>query len=301
MEIIGAYRAPERAGWASFNPSIYVDGEHRALILRQANYRMVNRRYVTAGGDEVIRTVNYLVELDQSFRQTDAFLIEHSCELRATGLATRYDFPVQGYEDCRLFRWRDHWWASATVRDTTPNGVCEMVLLRLDEQARIKQEYVLRGAFSIHHQKNWMPFVENDQLYFIYSLDPVRVMRFDRDRGAAEVFRENAAPGALEHLRGGGQLVRIDEGYLGICHQACGLAQSLGAYLHRFFTLDDDFRLSALSDVFSFTGAEVEFCAGLALGPDGNHALLSFGVDDREALLASIPLNNIRRVLRHLD
>jgi hypothetical protein len=65
--------------------------------------------------------------------------------------------------------------------------------------------------------------------------------------------------------------------------------------------LDAHMRLVALSDVFRFTGAEVEFCAGLALASCEKSLLVSFGARDTEALVARIELERVLGVLRAID
>lgn len=298
LEILAAYTAPGPQSHSSFNPSISVAGGRCAMVLRRANYRLEGRRYVIDDPEGNITTQNFLLRLGDGYEPDSIRPIEPATGPDAPRLASRHPFPVQGYEDLRLVRWRDRWWASATVRDTTPDGVCEMALLQLDEEGRILRETLLRGDWSGRHQKNWMPFVHRDELHFVYGLDPVTVLRYDARRDAVVLASESLPPLALEHLRGGSQLVAVDGGWLGVCHEATPGPDAPGAYLHRFFLLDETFRLAALSDAFTFAGSEVEFCAGLAFEPATERLLLSFGVNDEQAMLGAMPLELVRRRFR---
>jgi hypothetical protein len=301
LEVLAAYTAPGPQRHSSFNPSICIAGEHRAMVLRRANYRLDGRRYDIDGADGVIRTQNFLLWLGDGLEPESIRPIERAADIGTPGLAPRHPFPVQGYEDLRLVRWRDGWWASATVRDTTPQGLCEMALLRLDEQGQIVHETLLRGAWSGRHQKNWMPFVHRDRLHFVYALDPATILRYDEDRDAVTPVAESLPTAALDHLRGGGQLLPVGGEWLGICHESTAAADSPGVYLHRFFLLDGEFRPAALSDAFTFMGSKVEFCAGLALEPGTDRLLLSFGVDDARAMLGALPLENALKRLRRRE
>lgn len=300
LEILAAYTAPGPQSHSSFNPSICSVGEQRALVLRRANYRLDGRRYVIDDPEGTITTQNFLLRLGDGFQPDDIRPIEPATGPDTPHLAPRHPFPVRGYEDLRLVRWRDRWWASATVRDTTPEGVCEMALLQLDEAGRILHETLLRGDWSGRHQKNWMPFVHRDDLHFVYGLDPVTILRYDERRDAVGPAAQSLPTVALEHLRGGGQLLPLDGEWLGVCHETTPGPDSPGAYLHRFFLLDEDFRLAALSDAFTFLGSDVEFCAGLAFEPATERLLLSFGVNDEQAVLGAMPLERVRQRLRRV-
>ena len=68
---------------------------------------------------------------------------------------------VHGFEDMRLFAWRDELWCIACVRELTPEGWCDQVLARIDDsspgQCRLTDWRVLRPEGPRRHEKNWMP------------------------------------------------------------------------------------------------------------------------------------------------
>jgi len=113
-----------------------------------------------------------------------------------------FDFPVAGFEDCRLFFWRGRFWCSCTVRDMNPQGRCEIALLELDDDRCVVRVEVERSVHADRHQKNWMPLVRGDDLYFIYSTDPTTVLAYDPESARARVISERAPALALDHLRG---------------------------------------------------------------------------------------------------
>jgi hypothetical protein len=47
-----------------------------------------------------------------------------------------------------------------------------------------------------------------------------------------------------------------------------------------------------------FFARQIEFCAGLALHPDGRRLLISFGVRDEEAWVATVQIEEVATLLR---
>lgn len=121
---------PTLEQWPSMNPSIAAarDGTLR-MIVRTVNYRLghPNSSYRFLDPDGVVRTRNYLVDVDPS-------------SLIATGVrplamvpgVDSLPSPVVGLEDARLVESQDRWMVSATVRDRNEEWRCEMALVDLD-------------------------------------------------------------------------------------------------------------------------------------------------------------------------
>ncbi|HTA37145.1 MAG TPA: hypothetical protein VK761_10545, partial [Solirubrobacteraceae bacterium] len=151
--------------------------------------------------------------------------------------------------------------------------------------AQITLAQPLAGPAAGRHEKNWMPFVHDGELHFLYSCSPTVVLRCDVRSGAIEQVAESEAPDA-DGFRGGSQGVRVEDGHLFVIHETVREARVL-RYLHRFVLLDEQLRLTALTPRFTFTGDSVEFCAGMAAR--GDDLVLSFGVSDAAAGLAVLP------------
>ena len=285
---LGEIRLDTDPPWPAFNPTIAADGDGFRAIVRTANYRLRGGRYEFLEGDEVIRTLNYLVRLDRSLALEDA---EPLADLSAG--PRRHPSPVEGYEDCRLVRVGKRWYASATVRDRNPGATCEIALLGLDG-ARIETVRVLPGPEPGRHEKNWMPFAAGGRLRFVYSLAPTVILGCDPNDGAVERAAEHPAPAWAESLRGGSQAVAVDGGLLFVVHQALN-ADGGRSYNHRFALLDGDCRLVAASPPFSIAGEPIELCAGMAAR--GDELILSFGAGDRAAGLAVLPRDEVLGLL----
>lgn len=279
--------APED-GWAPMNPSVCVGPKEKRLVLvRTVNYVVADGQYPTIDNSGIIRTRNYILELDENWKTLKSTLIRD-----VTGMS-RNSFPVEGYEDCRLWRSPTSYFASATVRDLAdnPGGHCEMAIVNFDEQWRLDDTCVVRDYEHGRTQKNWMP-IEGLPGSFLYLCDPTIVIEVSNTGRTVEIARHEA-PACLVDLRGGSQLIPYYDGWLCLTHEVVWRPGRV--YLHRFVQFDREFRIVAVSDLFYFAHIGIEFCAGLA--HDGGRLVASFGVNDASAHLAFFDTEAVNRAL----
>jgi tetratricopeptide (TPR) repeat protein len=304
-ELFGATARPiefsPEPGWGASNPSIYCNGEKVRCVVRTVNYRIVNSGYVTPPEDvvrddgpwkgwQVIRTRNFLLDLDGDLKTT------RTVEMVDTTGGARTGYPVHGFEDARLFAWRGAWWATATVCDFTDDGRREIALLQIGQDGAVVSAEPLRGLWSAHAQKNWMPFVDGDALKFVYATQPTTIfeLRADGDRPAIVP----PAVGSFGHgrLRGGSQGVRVDGGWIFAVHDVAFPGGVGRIYLHRFVLLDDQLGLVSMTEPFYFERLGIEFCAGLAMV--GDKLVASYAVNDGSARLGVFDWKAVRQALR---
>ncbi len=268
-------------GWLPANPSITRTSAGWVGIIRTVNYRIENGSYQLPAGDRVVRTRNHLVRL------TDSFDISSTREIdEASDAPVLPEARIRGYEDCRIFAWRSGLWASATVADRSDR--CEMILLELDFDGTVRSEHRMPGPVADRHEKNWAPLVFGEELLFLYLSDPTILMRYDPASETVTELTRQIPPFALEHLRGGSQLVPVDDGWIYLAHDVSAVHGSERVYLHRFVHLNDAFAIDAITDPFYFARKGIEFASGLAR--DGDCLVASFGVNDGAAHLATFDL-----------
>jgi len=286
------------APFVAANPSVHFDGKKWRCVVRALNYRIVNGHSYEPP-DGVIQSHNVMLEL------TDNFDIERTISMKDLDSTARTNFPVHGYEDCRLFSVGGRFFCTATVCDFsfTRPGLREIVLLVLDSNYCITSARPLRGSWSEHNQKNWMPLADapGDHTKIVYSLCPTSLL--DLNTAKREAIEESVLPIANPHLRGGSQLVPINDGYLCLVHDVT-FSGTYRVYLHRFVWLDDKFVVRKMSDLFYFQHRGIEYAAGLAYNISGvTHAgdaklVASYSVSDASAHLATFPLYRVMQALR---
>lgn len=298
----GAVQLDVEPPWPCCNPSVAADPSGGfMMVVRTVNYLIGRDGYQMLDGDSTIRTLNYLVALDESLVAAEVQ------PLRDLGAGPPiHPSRIRGFEDCRLVHHDGRWYALACVRDRSPESRCEIALLAIDDGA-IERVQMLRGV-SARHEKNWAPFVEQEglappgsprELSLLYTAAPTVVLGCDLATGALRTFGEHGAPAFSTGLRGGSQGVPVPGGHLFVLHEVLP-GEALGRrYVHRFALVDRELRLAALSPRFSFTGADLEFCAGLARR--GGDLVLSFGAWDRSARLAVVDRDRVLATLEPLD
>jgi tetratricopeptide (TPR) repeat protein len=282
---------PVPGGWSCFNPSIATGPDGLRMTVRSSNYRMSPQlRYTVLDTDGIIRTTNYLVDLAPDLQILTVEAIDDH--------ALRPDpppFPVSGFEDARLFRHRDAWWFSTTVRDRHPLGICQIALVRL-EGAWSQDMHLLSDAGD-GHEKNWMPAPQDDDnlLRFVYRCEPTVILRFDDAVNGVTPEVRHPGPVIARHFSGGSQAIPVDGGRLALVHEAVDFEDGGRVYTHRWIWFDSAWRLARLSPPFIFHDRGVEYAAGLARREDD--LVVSYGIGDREAWLATLPLDEVLPLL----
>ncbi|TWC05610.1 FkbM family methyltransferase [Bradyrhizobium macuxiense] len=285
------FSAPD--GYVPLNPSVTRLGDQILVAQRAVNYVMTEDglQYETSN-EEPIKTRNFLLHLD------DDLSVRSSGEILAPGDLPAPAFPaVQGFEDMRLFAWRGALWSSACIRELTPEGWCEQVLARLQEDEsgryRLVEWRKIEADGPKRDEKNWMPQVAGDDLNFLYLCDPTRLVDAE-----GKTLQEHDPPISAARFRGGSQLVPFDDGWLALIHEVQWRpAERRRFYFHRFVRFDRCNHMVAVSQPFYFNRKGVEFAAGLAWHPDQRRLVVSFSVADSEAWIATVEACDIRRAL----
>ena len=159
-----------------------------------------------------------------------------------------------------------------------------MFLYNLTTQMETKLQY--SQANSV--EKNWSPFVHNNQLYVSYFIDPHIVLKVDVESGMCEKVVENPQVGSLK-ICGGTPAIYIEQlnAYLGIGHvYTSGALKWFRNYycVAYIFEAEYPFNMRHVGALFrffrhtTFIRSRIEFPVGLEL--QGNSLLISVGVDD---------------------
>jgi hypothetical protein len=102
-----------------------------------------------------------------------------------------------------------------------------------------------------------------------------------------------------EGLRGGTQLVRVDEeDWLGIGHEM-KFVNGKKYYWHVFYLVDSQGVMKAVSEPMKLAANGIEFAAGMAV--DGDRIVVSFGVDDMASRLGETRLSAVMEKLQKIN
>lgn len=273
--------------YTNTNPSVaVVDGKLKGIV-RTVSYRILPDGSYDYNGLKSIRTTNFLVDFDATFLPTNIVEIK-----RPTDFPAPMTTEVLDVEDLRLIPRNGELWANGCVLERNPHFWREQFIMKLDPVTgeATHAEHVEPKFEPKQHQKNWMPI-----------LDPAKPTRWMYKPGVVMDEQGNLVSSipptiAADTLSGGGQLIPCDGGWLGIVHEASpDPTNGKRYYRHRWVWYNHEFELQKVSRAFVFFDRQIEFAAGLA--QMGEQIVVSFGVLDREAWIATIDAIEVREMI----
>ena len=277
--------------YVNSNPSVAIASDGLMAVVRTVSYRIRPDGTYDYNGLVSIRTTNYLCRFDPK-----NLSLSESVELqRPTGLPPPVSTEVLDMEDMRLIphggrvyantcmlEQNTEWWREQYFVEVNPATGETTNPRRIDPQEWPKR-----------HEKNWMPIL--GEKAFMYR--PGVVIDWN---GA--VVKSHAPTLATDQFSGGGQVVPLDDGWVAIVHEARpDPTNGKRFYQHRFVWFDETFALQKVSRPFVFFDKQIEFAAGLAFvcndRPVANQFIVSFGVLDREAWIATVAEHEVRSLI----
>ena len=321
--------------YLGLNPSIVHEDHGYTLIYRCVNFTHDNATssYHSMDQDGMIRTRNYLVKLDQLLQPLFCAEIVMGPKFK-----DRVTYPTQvlGMEDARLFKKDSRYWFSCTTRDTNPAGAPQITLCRLSRQinAEGKLEVDLFTPLTFDPkstcEKNWLPFTEGNEIFFIYGWDPVRVVIPDVRTGQCKEthvsqnrldlsrFRGSTSPVPFDFItsettiqtkKGKAKEVAKESGYLTIVHEVIFRQTNNGDreyrrrhYCHRFVWMDKNFVVKRISRPFYLQKCETEYVCGMCYEHNRSTGslLITAGINDSQAHVYAISVDRVQASLRNI-
>ena len=265
-------------GYYPTNPSFVDTDLGRLLCIRGVNYRITH--YFTSKptfniGDRY-HSINRFVLLDGRGEVVRELL----------DLASAFE----GAEDVRLFSFDGALWGICSRPTSGAALSCGMSLMKLDAGLLGAETIPLTSPYGLSREKNWLPITHEGMLYFVYSLQPLVVLRCSLPSGKLDFIDPRYAeysPSSFPFLLSGSASgVTLDNRQLLIVHRrTVRLPRLRYLYLHRCATLDASLAKLQFGGYFVIGRAEPgQFVTGLKVEED--IVSLSYGRLDRLAHLA---------------
>ena len=287
----------------AMNPSIQKVRTGYKLICRTVNYQQTGGMdfKLIDPADKYIKTKNFLVHYDKDLN----LLSQHEIveELPRKRVELPNIVKMDGLEDGRLFEFNKKFWFTCTSSDTHPLGYKQISLCKLADKPSDQAIYVekltpLKGPNLQLHEKNWLPFVRNQELYLFYSYDPWIIYKPNIETGECEQFLCHNPGYDFSRFRGSAAPIEFDNGYLMLVHEV--VFKDVRYYLHRFLFLDKNLIVKKISNPFTFMHKGVEYCCGMTLDHSEKKLLLPIGIEDRDAYFCSVDTDTVRAMLEPL-
>ena len=158
----------------AFNPSIMKSERGWLSIVRDTNLIVVSdgEQYVYTSLPH--KTDNYALQLDVNFN------VQKSSGINFDALHIAE--AKNGLEDIRLIEMEGTTYgigAGVNIADHSHKRKITQILFSMNEDGNIQNVHVLGSPFNLNVEKNWMPFVHNSVLHFVYSTSPLIIFKFD--------------------------------------------------------------------------------------------------------------------------
>lgn len=289
----------------AMNPTIQKSDDGYAVICRTVNYFQYGGKVFVSM--DIFDPTNKIV--------TRNFLLKYDCEFNLLSQqeivenlrrSHFYFMNCVGLEDCRMFLFNGSIWFSCTTLDTNPCRTHQISLCKLEDegtnsQIQVEKLIPLMGPNLKRCEKNWLPFVKDNEIYSIYSCDPLVIYKLKSNEHLCPINDDIAIvnqPHKLNLTRfcGSAPPTEFEDGYLFLVHEVA-YTEDRRNYMHRFLFLDSDFNITKASKPFFFMHKGIEYCCGITLDHANEKLVMTIGIEDRQAFFAFVDINTVRDML----
>lgn len=199
-----------------------------------------------------------------------------------------------GLEDPRIFKYYNKIWIYAHYRGVE-NGtfIHKPVIFDMNTPNKlITLKYNNMNGF----EKNWIPFVYDDNLYFEYTIHPHIILKCDTNTGNCLKVYETTFNNILKKDVGGGapaQLITYNNKsyYLNIGHTRVHEPKFIRNSFFYIFNAQPPFNVLGLTKDFTIQNNDIEFATGLIVKRD--KVTISVGIQDCYSILVEYDLKDI--------
>jgi len=269
-------------------------------------YRPTNPSVVRFGQDLLVcvRGVAYVIDekcaahgnADQMPSLSCLFLISN--ELTFKGHVQLSQTRLDNVEDLKLFGGLGRIWGVGAVPVSDPRdpAACVATLVEFDAGLTDCRLIQFASPFGFPLEKNWAPFFANDAVHFVYSCQPLMLLRYDTITGSvAFAGPQRHDPTTLKFLEGGSSGgIHAAFGEIFLTHRrVVRLPSRKRIYLSRIRVLSKDLVNLAAGPFFSIGRPTVQFANGMLL--DEDRVLITYGEMDATAQLACFSRERFER------
>lgn len=262
------------SGFLPANPSLTKLGDRFIANVRCVNYRLLSERTLKS----VFLTGSDWASQNRAIGWSDD--ISRASEIAS--LSNRF----AGIEDIRMLVIEDRLYASGTSHEDGSSGI---ILFEFDVNLSLQRTRSMPSPFAFGQEKNWAPFEKDGMLHYVYSVDPLVVLRVADDREGYEIVHGcEHEPSDISFTTGGSsQGIPYRDGWLFIFHRRRVQPVVSGTiYVHYCIWISRDFSMVRKGAPFVIGRPAVHFVGGLV--EDKGDLLISYGRADSRAWLARV-------------
>lgn len=273
-------------GYRPHNPSIARYGDNLLVCVRGVAYE-AHEKYGFYRNPDGLPSLNRLFLMDN--------------DMRFVGRPALLEERLDGLEDLKLFSALGRIWAigGRPIGDPTNFSGCAITLVEFDPDLADCQLVQVQSPLGFRFEKNWAPFVADGALHFIYSCQPLVVLRYNQEsRTVSFVGSERPDRSALAFLEGGSSGgFTTASGTVFLTHRRVVRLPSMRrVYLCRVRCLSRDFTRFSGGMFFSIRqpSTHIQFANGMLLEED--KVLITYGETDSAARLACFSTERFKQL-----
>lgn len=279
-EVIGEIGVHEyKDDYLTFNSSLYRINGKMMCAYRSASFNkdgLVDDLSTDKGGESLLHYGEFL----------DGKVV-NSKLISPEKIKPRTAYEITGLEDPRLFEWKGKPYASCSY-PTGNMGVqkIEMVLVDIEEE----KVHFLSDPFGRQYVKNWIPYVKNDELFFITDVNPIRIFKYE------DLQLKPVGDGDLRvpaDIHGGTVIMDYNGKNITLVHGRFYWGRKI-FYWHAFAEITEEYELK-LGNIFYFEECYIEFSSCAIL--DNGSVIVTYSVLDEGSKIIKFDQKDLEKLL----
>lgn len=237
----------------------------------------------------IVRTKNFLYRLDNNLE-----IIPNSrLEVVDQSGAVTYPTHILGLEDLRLFSEKYFFCTSLEHNQHRAPRMCfGEININSGKISRIIPLSIPDGN-PTHTEKNWLPFIQNDEIYFVYSFNPFTLYKLDKETGVSVLVKRLSIPHNMDGMRGSASPIPYKNGWLFTLHQV--VFGSPRKYFHRLGWMDNNFNQLKVSKVFYINYPTIEY--NLSICHSDHGLLFPYSLQDNSSTIGILDYSTVDAML----
>jgi len=212
------------------------------------------------------------------------FMIKKTIQLIDKTKNHYYDSFVKGIDDLRLIDTKRF---ICSHGNFNPNRVIQQCLGTFNEEGHVIKLIPLKGPHQYRHEKNWLPLVQNNELYVVYTIHPFTLYKVNEETGNLTLIKSVRLVDENFDVKGSAPFIPYKNGLLATVHQT---TTDL-SYMHRFIWMNLELTELKYSKPFYFVSKGTEFSLGMCHSPDG--LILSNSIRDNYSNLIVVKYEDV--------
>jgi len=267
--------------YTKFNPFIAQSSDRIYILLRNSNYTIKDYKYlIYPEGKNTFLNKMLLLVCNNNFDIIEEHeIVEPKSEFN--------NDHIKGFEDVRITFFNNSLFCVGSSRERNSELTNKLYSFNINlEDYTMTSPLPLISPENRECEKNWLPYVENNEIKMIYDYSPLRILDIN-----AKII--SSTSDNTFNFRGSTSPIKLnEEDYLFVVHSTVGNTIP-GKYFHRFVIMRND-KILKYSNIFYLYEKGIEYISSLAKVK--NNIYIGYGSNDENAYIISLEENELNKM-----